>query len=109
MLCVKHAVLDGLPVNLTSDIAFITERGFNTVLVFLNTVWDHPHPCYFVWCRREQVDSIRKIDRPEFSLKVLKTQPKREDVRIADIRKLYEIIGEIDKRALNMEQNYGDE
>jgi hypothetical protein len=72
MLCVKHAVLGGLPEDLPSDIAFITERDFKTVLEFLNAVWDHPHPCYFVWCRREQLESIRKIDRPEFSLKVLK-------------------------------------
>ncbi|MGB2841709.1 MAG: hypothetical protein WBC40_04430 [Halobacteriota archaeon] len=83
MLCVKYAVLVGLPDDIPSDIAFITEKGFNTVLEFLNTVWNHPHPCYFVWCRRDQLERIKKIDRPEFPLKVLKAHPKREDVRIA--------------------------
>jgi hypothetical protein len=96
MLCIKHAVLGGLPEDLPSDIAFITERGFNTVLEFLNTVWDHPHPCYFVWCHRDQLERIRKIDHPVFSLTVLKAHPKREDVHIADMPKLYKIIDEID-------------
>ncbi len=72
MFCVKHAVLGGLPEDLPPDIAFITERGFNTVLEFLNTVWGHPHPCYFVWCHHDQLERIRKIDHPVFSLKVLK-------------------------------------